>query len=215
MDHVTPDDARPAPPAGRIRRRNEAVILAAAERVFAESGFAGASMAQIAAAAGLPKANLHYYFGTKEQLYQAVLTGILDLWLDATGSFTAGSDPAEALSGYIRAKMRHSRERPLASKVFANEILHGAPHLHRYLSVELRRRVDEKSRIIEGWIAENRMAAVDPRHLFFMLWAMTQTYADFEAQIRAVLGVEELGDAEFERATETVVELVLRGCGLG
>ena len=82
-------------------------------RVFAETGLAGATMAQIAQAAGLPKANLHYYFGTKEQLYQAVLTAILELWLDATDAMLPNSDPSEALAGYVRAKMRHSRTRPL------------------------------------------------------------------------------------------------------
>ena len=80
---------------GRIRRENEARILEAAERVFAETGLAGATMAQIAQAAGLPKANLHYYFGTKEQLYQAVLTAILELWLDATDAMLPNSDPSK------------------------------------------------------------------------------------------------------------------------
>ena len=199
---------------GRIRRENEARILVAAERVFAEAGLAGATMAQIAQAADLPKANLHYYFGTKELLYQAVLTGILELWLDATDTIQEGSDPAEALAGYVRAKMRHSRTRPLASRVFANELLSGAPYLTDYLSGELRQRVEDKSAVLAGWIAGGRMAQLDPRHLFFMLWGMTQTYADFAVQVRAVLGVEELSDGDWEEATSEVVAFVLRGCGI-
>lgn len=199
---------------GRVRRLNEARILEAAERVFAEAGYGGATMAQIAAVANLPKANLHYYFRTKEILYRALLSNILELWLDAADAITPDEDPATALGDYIRAKMEHSRRRPFASKVFANEILHGAPHLTHYLGIELKRRVDEKASIIERWIADGRMASLDPRHLFFMLWAMTQTYADFEAQIRAVLGVEHLDDRDFEVATQTVTTMVLRGCGL-
>jgi TetR/AcrR family transcriptional regulator len=199
---------------GRIRRENETRILEAAERVFADTGLAGATMAQIAQVAGLPKANLHYYFGTKEQLYQAVLTGILELWLDATDTIHQESDPAEALAGYVRAKMLHSRQRPLASKVFANELLSGAPFLTHYLEIELRQRVEAKSRIIAGWIADGRMTSLDPRHLFFMLWGMTQTYADFAVQIRAVLEVETLSDAAWDEATSEVVDFVLRGCGI-
>ncbi|UEM05424.1 TetR/AcrR family transcriptional regulator [Skermanella rosea] len=214
MNNPAASGAAPAP-RGRIRRENETRILEAAERVFAETGLAGATMAQIAQAAGLPKANLHYYFGTKEQLYQAVLTGILELWLDATDMIRPESDPAEAISGYVRAKMRHSRHRPLASKVFANELLSGAPFLTDYLEIDLRKRVEAKSRIIAGWIAEGRMAALDPRHLFFMLWGMTQTYADFAVQIRAVMEVESLSDAAWEEATAEVVAFVLRGCGIG
>lgn len=205
---------RPAEGAGRIRQANSAQILAAAERVFAEFGYAGATMSRLAATAGLPKANLHYYFGTKEALYRAVLENILTLWLDATDCIVPERDPAEALATYIRAKLAHSRARPQASKVFASELLHGAPHLGAYLGLELRRRVAEKAAVIEGWIARGLMAPIDPRHLFFTLWAMTQTYADFDVQIRAVLAAPALGEAEFDAASGTIIQLVLAGCGL-
>ncbi|MDJ0388018.1 TetR family transcriptional regulator C-terminal domain-containing protein [Roseomonas sp. E05] len=196
------------------RRQRVAHILASAERIFAEAGFGGASMSALAAAAGLPKANLHYYFGTKEALYTALLDSILDLWLSATDSIRPESDPAEALTAYVRAKMAWSRTRPYASKVFANEVLHGAPYLGSYLAGELRALVREKSRVLEGWIAEGRMEPVDPPHLFFAIWAMTQTYADFEAQIRAVLDRPELTAQDHARGSDMVLRLVLKGCGL-
>ncbi|WP_348771431.1 TetR/AcrR family transcriptional regulator [Azospirillum sp. SYSU D00513] len=211
--HKTSAEVDPAS-GGRIRQRNAALILSAAEKVFAASGFNGASMAEIAAAAGLPKANLHYYFGTKEALYRAVLTNIIELWLGETHGITPEADPAEALGAYVRAKMRWSRERPDASRVIANELIHGAAFLTPYLEDDLRRLVDEKSAVIEQWIEAGRIAKLDPRHLFFSLWAMTQTYADFDLQIRAVLGGGPLSDAEYEHATEQVVAFVLRGCGL-
>lgn len=198
----------------RPRQISEAGILTAAERVFAESGFAGASMARIAEEAGLPKPNLHYYFGTKEGLYRAVLTNILRLWLDAADAFARETSPAEAIEAYVRAKMAWSRDRPHASRVFANEMLHGAPFLRGYLETDLKAHVDQKSHVVEGWIAEGRMRRLDPRHLFFMIWATTQTYADFAVQVDAVLGAGALDDAGFDRATEEVVGLVLSGCGL-
>ncbi|WP_343712588.1 TetR/AcrR family transcriptional regulator [Inquilinus sp.] len=199
---------------GRLRRAREAQILDAAEGVFAEAGFSGATMQGIAERASLPKANVHYYFGTKEALYRAVLSRILDLWVDAFDHLVPERDPAEALTAYIRDKMRWSRTRPLASKVFANEIIHGAPQVADYLSGKLKRTIDEKARVIEGWIAAGRMAPVDPRHLVFTLWAATQTYADFEAQIRAVLGREVMDDDVFLVASRHVTGLILRGCGL-
>jgi TetR/AcrR family transcriptional regulator len=198
----------------RPRRLSEASILAAAERVFAESGFAGASMARIAEAAGLPKANIHYYFGTKEALYREVLTNILRLWLDAADAFTRENAPAEAIETYVRAKMAWSRDRPHASRVFANEVLHGAPFLRTYLETDLKSRVEQKTRIVEGWMAAGLMRRLDPRHLFFMIWATTQTYADFAVQIEAVMGARALDGNGFERATDEVVGLVLSGCGL-
>jgi len=204
----------PRPAGGRTRQVNEARILEAAEAVFAEAGYTGASMQAIAERAGLPKANLHYYFGTKRTLYRTLLSHILDMWVEAFDHIRPERDPVDALAAYVRDKMAWSRTRPLASKVFANEIVHGARQIEPYLSDKLRRTVADKGAVIEGWAAQGRMAPVDPRHLFFMLWAMTQTYADFDAQVRAVLDRKHLDGADFEAATREVVAFVLRGCGL-
>lgn len=204
-----PAVARP----GRPRRQNERRILEAAEAVFAEAGFGGASMQAIADRAGLPKANLHYYFGTKEQLYRRLLSDILDSWVDTFEHIRPDRAPAEALAAYLADKMRWSWERPLASRVFANEILHGAPQIEGYLRTKLRRRVEEKAKVMRAWAAEGRMAPVDPDHLFFMMWAATQTYADFDVQIRAVRGGA-MDTAARARAADQVIGLILRGCGL-
>lgn len=197
-----------------IRRENVARILAAAEAVFATKGFSGATTAEIAERAGIPKANLHYYFRTKQALYRAVLDDILKLWLDATSSIVAEAEPAAALRAYVEAKVAYSRTRPFASKVFANELLHGAPAVKGFLGGAMKRLVDDKASVIEGWIAAGKLKPIDPHHLFFVLWAATQTYADFDAQIAAVLGKKSLGAADFDRAAETVSTLVLRGLGL-
>ena len=199
---------------GAIRQANEALIVAAAERVFAGAGFAGATMAAIAEAAGLPKANLHYYFGSKQALYRVVLARTLADWLVPTHGITPQADPRQAIEHYIRAKMALSAERPHASRVFANELLHGAPVLGELLGCELSPMVREKAAVIQGWVDAGRMAPVDSTHLFFTIWAATQTYADFEVQASAVLGAPSLAPEAHARATEHVVSLILRGCGL-
>ncbi|MFL6714840.1 MAG: TetR/AcrR family transcriptional regulator [Burkholderiaceae bacterium] len=199
---------------GRIRLANEADILQAAEQVFARAGFAGATMAEIAERAGIPKSNLHYYFGTKREIYRAVLAHILALWLAPTDSIREDNDPGAALSDYIEAKMRLSATRPDASRVFASEVLHGATEIGDILRGELRAVVERKAAVIERWIADGRMAPVDPRHLFFTIWAATQTYADFEAQVCAVLDVRQLDDPQIGAATRHLKTLLLRGCGL-
>ena len=199
---------------GQIRQTNEALILAAAERVFAGAGFAGATMAAIAEAACLPKANLHYYFGSKLALYRAVLARTLEDWLVPTHGITPKADPRVAIETYIRAKMALSAQRPHASRVFANELLHGAPVVKALLGTELRELVQVKAAVIQGWIRTGCMAPVDPVHLFFTIWAATQTYADFGVQVSAVLGRAELDASDYDRATEHVVSLILRGCGL-
>ncbi|HWT99046.1 MAG TPA: TetR/AcrR family transcriptional regulator [Terriglobales bacterium] len=192
----------------------EARILAAAESVFAETGFSGATTAEIAKRAGVPKANLHYYFKTKTDLYRQVLQGILELWLGTGDLIKPESDPAEALNHYIAAKIELAQQRPLASRVFANEIIHGAPEIGDFLQEELRDWVDRKARVIDGWIAAGKMRQIDPRHLFFMIWANTQTYADFAVQIAAVLGRETLAPEDYQLAARQVSEIILTGCGL-
>ena len=202
------------PNKGLIRQANEARILGAGEKVFARAGLQGATMAAIADEAGLPKANLHYYFGSKAELYRAVLARTLRDWLLPLDALVPEADPATALAAYIRAKMRMSAQRPDASRVFANELLHGAAEVGTLMRGELRSKVAQKAAVIDGWIAAGRMAPVDATHLFFTLWAATQTYADFEVQVCAVLGREGLSAADHDRATTHVVGLVLRGCGL-
>ncbi len=199
---------------GLIRQTNEALILSAAEKVFARAGFSGATMAGIAEASGLPKANLHYYFGSKEVLYREVLARILNDWLVPTHGITPDADPRAALEQYIRAKMALSAQRPDGSKVFANELLHGAPVVKGLLATELRRLIREKAAVVQAWVDAGRMAPVDGVHLFFTIWAATQTYADFDVQVGAVLGRESLTAKDHARATEHVVALILRGCGL-
>ena len=209
----TAPSAPAARPKGRIRQQNEENILRAAEAVFARAGFAGARVAEIAAEAGIPKPNLHYYFKSKRALYRAVLHNILTLWLAETDIIREDVEPRAALEQYLRAKMKFSRLYPNASKVFANEIIHGAGEIGPYLRSELRRLVAAKTRVFEHWMRAGRMIPLDPKHLFFAIWAITQTYADFEAQVRAVLGVSELSEAQYRRATEQVIGLILRGCG--
>ena len=200
---------------GLIRQTNEALILSAAEHVFARAGYGGATMAAIADLSGLPKANLHYYFGSKDVLYRAVLARTLNDWLVPTHGITPHADPRVALEQYIRVKMALSAERPDGSKVFANELLHGAPVIKGLLANDLRQLMLEKAAVVQGWIDAGRMAPVDPLHLFFTIWAATQTYADFDEQIKAVLGRKELTAKDHAQATEHVVGLILRGCGLG
>ena len=196
------------------RQANEVLILGAGERVFARTGFNGATMAAIADEAGLPKANLHYYFGAKEDLYRAVLAHTLQDWLVPTQVIKPEADPRTAIEAYIRAKMALAMQRPHASRVFANELLHGAPVVKQLLETDLRTLMLAKTEVIAQWVRNGRMAPVDPVHLFFTLWAATQTYADFEVQVCAVLGQAEFSAIDQTRATEHVVSLLLRGCGL-
>jgi len=210
--HATPTLAKntPARPAGRLRTARIAQILEAAEQEFAASGFEGTSTAAIATRAGLPKANVHYYFGTKEKIYRAVLDNILLLWLDEADYWISSAHtPRAALAGYIKAKLTLARQKPLASRIYATELLRGAPHIAGYLHIALRTRVETLSTVINAWVAAGQLKPIAPAHLLFCIWAMTQTYADFAVQIGAVLAKPVLDDEVFEAAASTVTALVL------
>lgn len=201
---------------GRIRQENRKRIISAAEKVFSQNGFRGSTTASIAEEAGLPKANIHYYFGTKEELYRAVVDEIVELWLSSFRDIHEGDDPATTLADYIRAKMELSKSRPEASRVFANELIRGAPRIRSYLAGDLKQWVEEKSAILDKWIEQGKMAPVDTTRLIFHIWAMTQTWADFEVQWASILGREndQLESQDFEQATNAIITTVLRNCGL-
>lgn len=196
------------------RAENERLILEAAEAVFAEYGFKGATTGQIADRAGIPKANLHYYFPTKESLYRQVVENIFQIWLDAANTFDDCDDPEEALTSYINAKMDISRQHPMGSKVWANEILHKAPVIQDYLETTLGEWTDTRIEVIERWIREGKLAPIDPRTLLYMIWATTQHYADFNHQIETLNDSAPLSDAQFETAKQTVVRIILAGVGI-
>ncbi|HEY5210377.1 MAG TPA: TetR/AcrR family transcriptional regulator [Stellaceae bacterium] len=209
-----PAAAKPAVRPGAIRRRNVAKILKAAETVFAQKGFSGASTAEIARLAGVPKPNLHYYFRTKQALYESVLDRILEMWVDAMDELRPGADPADALSRYLARKIDLSRRLPGPSRLWAMEMLAGAPHIGGFLRGRVRDLVKDKGALVEGWIADGKIRPIAPAHLFFMIWAATQTYADFSVQMSAVMNRKHL-DAEFyDDARATITSLVLNGLGL-
>lgn len=181
---------KPKPIKTRIQAQNNEIILAAALEVFSNYGFRGSTVDQIAQRANMSKPNLLYYFRRKEDIYVAVLEKILADWLAPFESLDERGEPVDEIARYIAAKMELSRRNPEASRLFANEILNGAPAIGGFLKGPLKALVDEKAAILAKWMMQGRLRKMDPRHLIFAIWAVTQHYADFEPQIRAVLGVE-------------------------
>ena len=171
----------------RIQTQNNEIILAAALEVFSNYGFRGSTVDQIAQRADMSKPNLLYYFRRKEDIYVAVLEKILADWLAPLESLDENGDPIAEITRYIAAKMELSRSNPGASRLFANEILNGASAIGGFLRGPLKSLVDEKAAILAKWMIAGRLRKMDPRHLIFAIWAVTQHYADFDPQIRAVL----------------------------
>jgi TetR/AcrR family transcriptional regulator len=205
-------DTGAAPPRRtRIQKEKRELILQAALDVFSVHGFRGATIDQIAEAAGMSKPNLLYYFRRKEDIYEALIHRLLDTWLTPLRALAETGEPLAELRFYIRRKLEMARDYPRESRLFANEILQGAPRIMPMLEGELRSLVDEKSKVIAGWMRAGRLASTDPRHLLFSIWATTQHYADFDTQVRAVLGPQRDGEGRFEDAARYLEQLFLDG----
>lgn len=195
----------------RIQREKQEVILEAALDVFSREGFRGATIDQIAEAAGMSKPNLLYYFPRKEEIYKRLMTSMLDIWLAPLREIDSDGDPVPELRSYLRRKLEMSRDYPRQSRLFANEMLQGAPRVLDVLETDLRALVDEKAAILEGWMQAGKIRRTDPYHLIFSIWATTQHYADFDVQVRAVLGKDRGGDGRFEDAARYLENLFLFG----
>jgi TetR/AcrR family transcriptional regulator len=199
-----------ARPKSRIQQRNRDIILDAALEVFSLHGFRGATLDQIAERAGLSKPNLLYYFPSKEAVHKALLTGLLQTWLDPLRAMDPKGEPIVEILGYVRRKLDLSRDYPRESRLFAGEILQGAPRLRDAIEGDLAVLVGEKAGVLRTWMDQGRIARVDPVHLIFSIWALTQHYADFDVQVRAVLGPGHDPFAEASGFLETLFTRLLR-----
>lgn len=196
-----------------IRESNRTKIIEAASKIFASNGYTGTTVQQIAAHAELPKANVLYYFKSKEGIYGAVLSEILSLWNSCLDDATVADEPAEIFTRYIFEKMELSRTYPDASKIFAMEIIKGMPYLSEDMKQNMSEWFESRVNLINEWIKLGKMQAVDPELLLFHIWSSTQHYADFSAQITSLRG-DEMSITDFDKASTYLANSILSGCGL-
>jgi TetR/AcrR family transcriptional regulator len=198
-------------PLTRIQREKQDVILEAALDIFSLHGFRGATIDQIAEAAGMSKPNLLYYFPRKEEIHKRLIAQLLDMWLAPLREMDADGDPIPEIRSYIRRKLEMARDFPRESRLFANEMLQGAPRAIEVLESDLKALVDDKAKVLTGWMDEGKLNRADPYHLIFSIWATTQHYADFDVQVRAVLGKDRGGEGRFEDAARFLEQLFMKG----
>jgi TetR/AcrR family transcriptional regulator len=194
-------DAPPKKPS-RIQQRNRRLILDAALDVFSHHGYRGATLDQISERSGLSKPNILYYFDGKAEIHLTLLNQLMETWLDPLVTLDETGDPLEEILDYVRRKHDMARDFPRESRLFAGEILQGAPRMGPHLEKDLKPLFDAKCEVIQKWVAAGHLAPVDPKHLIFSIWATTQHYADFATQVTVLQG--ETPDSHGEAQTYLV-----------
>ena len=144
----------PAKKPSRIQVRNRHRIMDAALEVFSQHGYRGATLDQIADEAGMSKPNLIYYFDGKAAIHVALLNALMEEWLAPLADMDEEGDPLDEILIYVRRKMDMSRRYPRESRLFANEIIQGAPRIGPHLQTGLKPLFDEKCALIRDWIEE-------------------------------------------------------------
>jgi TetR/AcrR family transcriptional regulator len=147
-----------------------------------------------------------YYFASKEAIYEALLAQLLTDWLQPVRDIDPAGDPVEEILKYAKHKLKMSRLYPRESRLYATEIIQGAPRIKSVLTGELRDVVENLALLINHWADSGSIRAVDPYHLIFSIWAMTQHYADFEVQVKAILGERD----HFEDAEQYLEDMLRR-----
>ena len=204
-----------APARRRSRRGSQslAAIHQAAIEVFAAEGFNGATTQAIADRAGLSKAQLHYYIGSKEDLYRQILQDIVDDWIGVFGFADEAFGARKVLGDLVRRKMEFSFDQPLRSRIFAAEMMRGGPVLRPMMGTS-KRRTEQACAVIRSWIEQGQMDPVDPLSLLFHIWAVTQFYADHAAQVLFFRDLTQIGPADRRLLTDEATAFVLKGAGV-
>ena len=197
-----------------IRQHNQQIILQSAEEEFIRQGYQGATMQGIADRAGLSKANVHYYFKSKKNLYKAVLTTIIDEWNEGLVSMTVDSEPKEVIAEFVRIKLEQAFAHPNRHKLFALEVIGGAPHLQNFMASTMKQWAQQKTAVMKTWYEQGKIGVDDPLQLLILIWASTQRYAEFETEIVSLLEKPHYDPQDKKRALDFLVPFILRGCGL-
>lgn len=197
-----------------IREHNQTLILAAAEEEFVLQSYRGATMQGIADRAGLPKANIHYYFKNKKNLYKVVLRSIIEEWNDGLVTMTVESDPKTVIEKFVRTKLHQAFVNPNRHKLFAVEVIGGAPHINDFMSTTMKEWALDKTQVMKIWHQQGKISVADPMQLLILIWATTQRYAEFETEIVGLMQKDAYDEEDESRAAEFLIPFILRGCGI-
>ena len=188
-------------------------LLAAATRLFAEKGFAGVSIRQLAETAGVNSAMISYYYSGKEGLYEAVLTTQYERLLKNFEAIAAVTAPVEEkIRRYADVIRRnHTDEQPLMARLIQGELTNPTACMEKVV----RNYTSRIARIVSGIMQEGIDSGqlrqdIPPIFATLALAGMLNFYFILREATRAILPIFSVGDAEF---VEAALKIYLKGMG--
>jgi TetR/AcrR family transcriptional regulator len=203
----TQETARPGPAQRRDARRSREAILEAAEGLFAERGFEGTSLAAIGAAAGLSRGAPAYFFGSKDQLYRAVLARLFRASRQVLPTVEASVAVGDLMTAALGQFIDFLVARPAFLRILEWESLAGERRLQG-----LPEHLAALGGVVEALVAgmeRGSVRSLEPGHLVVSLIALCMFPLGHPA-LTADLGLD--AGADFvEQRKRQVVDLVLHG----
>lgn len=188
-------------------------IRAAAISEFASNGLLGASTQRIADRAGITKTRLHYYISSKEELYQDALEHVTGAWVDLFDVISTTESPRAFIASYIDQKLRFCLDHPDMVRLFAKEVMRGAPMLLDRFK-RSRDTMQRAAALINGWADAGLIRRVDPVLLQFHIWAMTEHYALRQSEVQFMLGLTSPDDLDIDLVVREMTAFVSAGLGI-
>lgn len=193
-------------------RNSRAALLAAAERLFAERGLAGARTEEIAAAAGVNKALLHYYFETKEKLHRAVLENLLEEFLASVREPLADTaDPRAALLRYVDRHFAFLQQHPNYPRLLQREMMSGEPHLRPLVQRYLQPLYRGLAGLLRAGIRRGNFRPVDVDNMVVSLIAVTVFYFAAAPVVNLILEWDAYDRRRVAARKRAVVDFIRHG----
>jgi TetR/AcrR family transcriptional regulator len=193
--------------------RTRAAILEAAERIFATSGLAGARTDAIAAAAGVNKAMLYYYFQDKDALYQAAIEEHFRAFNQRALAALAAPGPArDVLLRYVGLHLDFLAARHRYAALFQQLMLAGGQPLQTLVRRYFAPRAAALEKLLRRGMRAGEFRRADPRHTAISITAMIVFYFS-AARVLPLLGhTDAYSPAQLRRRKREVLDFVR--CGL-